>query len=78
MVPLRALSCIMTTRKGGYQSRSSRSHCRSTVAGHTIRLGRKLPLACRPARNTAIWMVLPNPAPHALSAFHRRLSFNGV
>ncbi len=41
------------TRNGGYQQRSSRSHCRSTVAGQTTTDGRNLREWCRPARNAA-------------------------
>ena len=51
--PVRWLSCSTTTRKGGYQQRSSRSHCRSTVAGHTTMDGRKRREWCRPARKAA-------------------------
>lgn len=54
-------SCRTMTRKGGYQRRSSRSHWRSTVAGHTMMEGRKRRLWCNPARNTASWTVLPSP-----------------
>jgi len=56
-----ALSCMMTTLKGGYQARSSLSHCRITVAGHTMMLGLNKPLRCKPARKAASWMVLPKP-----------------
>ena len=51
--PVRWLSCSTATRKGGYQQRSSRSHCRSTVAGHTTIDGRNLFEWWRPARNAA-------------------------
>lgn len=51
--PVRWLSCSTTTRKGGYQHRSSRSHCRSTVAGHTTMDGRKRREWCKPARKAA-------------------------
>lgn len=40
----RPLSCSSSTRSGGYHARSSRSHWRSTVAGHTMRHGRQRPL----------------------------------
>ena len=53
--PDRAESCSSATRKSGHQARSSRSHWRSTVAGQTMRVGRKRPLWCRPARKAMIW-----------------------
>jgi len=56
-----ALSCMMTTLKGGYQACSSLSHCRITVAGQTMMLGLNRPLRCKPARKAASWMVLPKP-----------------
>ena len=57
-VPERWLSCSTMTRKGGYHSRSSRSHCRMTVAGQTMSEGANLREWCRPARNavTCAWM----------------------
>ena len=46
-------SCRMTTLKAGYQVLSSRSHWRSTVAGETMRVGRKSLEWCSPAKNAA-------------------------
>jgi hypothetical protein len=66
--PERWLSCSTTTRKGGHQRRSSRSHCRMTVAGHTIRLGANLRECWRPARKAATCMrTRSNLAPRSKS-----------
>ena len=51
--PARWDSCRMMTRKGGYHRRSSRSHWRNTVAGHTMMDGANWPLWCSPAKKAA-------------------------
>mmetsp|Transcript_24301 Transcript_24301/g.83063 ORF Transcript_24301/g.83063 Transcript_24301/m.83063 type:complete len:355 (-) Transcript_24301:97-1161(-) len=68
-LPASALSCRITTWKGGYHFSSSLRHCLSIVAGHTTRETEKRPLWCRPARNAATCTVLPRPISSASTQF---------